>query len=153
MKPSPVDFELARSPSFRVASIAWKGPWNERRIQAQFEKVEKWAKREGLRTGRWIFREPGTRRWEASIEVKGTGRGSGPVRIHTLRAATVARAVFDPAAVAPRVIYHGLSDWLRWRKREKAIRAVVSTREVYAGNPWRDPAAWARTEIQFLVRK
>ncbi|MGB6500722.1 MAG: GyrI-like domain-containing protein [Thermoplasmata archaeon] len=153
MKPSPVDFGYARAPAVKVASIAWSGPWNERRIQTEFEKVAAWAKRNGVRTGRWIFREPGTRRWEASIEVRGSARGSGPVKVKTLRACAVARIEFDPNAVSPRVIYHGMSDWLRWQKREKKIRAVLSTREVYGGNPWRDAAVWARTEVQFLVRK
>jgi effector-binding domain-containing protein len=153
VKPRTIDFEFARAPAYRVASIAWTGPWNEKRIQAQFERVEAWAKRAGLRTGRWIFREPGSRRWEASVEVKGAARSAAPVRIKTLPAARVARVVFDPDVVSPRVVYHGLSDWLRWRKREKEIRSVVSTREVYAGNPWREAKAWARTEVQFVVRK
>ena len=153
MKQRTIDFELARAPSYRVAAIAWKGPWNERQIQARFEQVERWARQHSLRTGRWIFREPGERRWEVAIEVRGSARGSAGIRMKTLRAAAVARVVFDPDTVAPRVIYHGLTDWLRWRKRAKELRSVVSTREVYAGNPWRDPAVWARTEIQFLVRK
>jgi effector-binding domain-containing protein len=153
VKPTFVDFGYARASAAKVAAIGWSGPWNERRIRAEFEKVAAWTKRNGIRTGRWIFREPGPRRWEVSIEIKGSARGSGPVRIKTLRASTVARVEFDPNTVSPRVIYHGLSDWLRWQKKEKKIRGVVSTREVYGGNPWRDPSVWARTEVQFLVRK
>jgi len=148
-----IDFGWAKNPKLRVASIAWKGPWSDAKIRAQFEKVERWAKGQGLRTGRWIFQEPGERRWEVSIEVKGSARGAGPIRIKTLRPATVARVVFDPDIVSPQVIYHGLSDWLRWRRKEHEIRSVGSYREVYLGNPWRDAKAWARTEVQFLVRK
>jgi len=148
-----VDFGWGRTPKLRVASVAWKGPWKEAKIRSQFEKVERWVKARKLRTGRWIFQEPGARRWEVAIEVKGAARGSGPVRIKTLKAATVARVVFDPNVVSPRVIYHGLSDWLRWRRKEHEIRSVRSSREVYLGNPWRDAKAWARTEVQFLVRK
>ena len=74
-----VDFGWAKNPKLRVASIAWKGPWSDAKIRAQFEKVERWAKAQGLRTGRWIFQEPGNRRWEAAIEVKGSARGAGPV--------------------------------------------------------------------------
>lgn len=148
-----VDFGYGRSPALRIASIAWKGSWSETKIRAQFERVEKWAKSRGLRTGRWIFREPGPRRWEVAIEVRGKARGTGPIRTKTLRASTVARVVFDPDAVSPRVIYHGLADWLRWQRREKQVRTVLSSREVYAGNPWKEPKVWARTEIQFVVRK
>ncbi|HTP55372.1 MAG TPA: hypothetical protein VML53_01735 [Thermoplasmata archaeon] len=153
MPKKTVDFEFAKAPRYRVAAIAWSGPWNERKIRAQFERVAAWAKGQKLRTGRWIFREPGTRRWEVSIELLGRARGSSPVRLKTLPATPVARVVFDPDVVSPRVVYHGLSDWLRWRKREKQIRSVVSTRELYPGNPWTDPSAWARTEVQFVVRK
>jgi hypothetical protein len=149
----PVDFEYARSPAVRIASIAWSGPWNEKRIQSQFEKIAAWAKRRGARTGRWIFREPGTRRWEVGIELKGPARPTGGIRLKTLRAASVARVTFDPDTVSPRVVYHGLNDWLKWQKKEKKIRAVVSSREVYAGNPWREPKVWSRTEIQYVVRK
>jgi effector-binding domain-containing protein len=148
-----VDFAWAKVPSLRVATIAWKGPWNERKIRSQFERVERWAKAEGIRTGRWVFREPGDRRWEAGIELKGRGRGRGAVRTKTLPAATVARVVFDPEVVSPRVVYHGLSDWLRWRRKEKEIRSVLSSREIYSGNPWTDRKVWSRTEVQFLVRK
>ena len=41
----------------------------------------------------------------------------------------------------------------RWRRKDKEIRRVLSSREVYSGNPWTDPKAWAKTEVQFLVRK
>jgi effector-binding domain-containing protein len=148
-----VDFAWGKSPQLRVATIAWEGPWNEKKIRAQFERVAKWAKAEGVRTGRWVFREPGERRWEAGIEVKGKVRGSGPVHTKTLPAATVARVVFNPEEVSPRVVYHGLNDWLRWRRKAKEIRSVVSSRELYSGNPWTDPKAWSRTEVQFVVRK
>ncbi len=148
-----IDFGWAKVPKLRVAAIAWKGPWKETTIRAQFEKVDRWAKSQGLRTGRWIFREPGERRWEVAIELRGPAKSSGPVRVRTLPAATVARVQFDPDEVSPRVVYHGLSDWLRWRRKEHEIRSVVSTREVYLGNPWRDAKVWARTEVQFVVRK
>ena len=148
-----VDFAWGKVPSLKVASIAWTGPWNERTIRANFERLERWAKARRLRTGRWIFREPGERRWEVALELRGQARGGDGVRIQTLPAATVARVVFDPEEVSPRLVYHGLSDWLRWRRREKEIRSVVSSREVYSGNPWTDRRAWARTEVQFIVRK
>jgi DNA gyrase inhibitor GyrI len=148
-----VDFRLKRAPSYRVASIAWKGPWNERRIRDQFGRVESWAKRSGLRTGKWFFREPGSRRWEVSIEVRGAAHSDGPIRVRTFPAATVASVVFDPDQISPSVVYHGVTDWLRWRKKDKTIRSVGAYREVYDGDPWRKRAAWSRTDIQVVVRK
>ena len=148
-----VDFVLKKAPSLRIAAIRWTGPYSDREIRKHFEQVEKWAKDRGLTTGRWVFREPGSRTWDTGIEVRGVARSQGRVKIRTLPAATVGSVLFDPGVVEPRVIYHGLSDWLRWRRKEKAIRAVVSYREVYPGNPWRDPRAWSRTEVQFVVRK
>jgi hypothetical protein len=151
--PKPVDFEFARAPSYRVVALAWTGPWNDRKIRSQFERLAAWARAHRLRTGRWFMREPGNRKWEVAIEVGGRARGDGTVRAKTYRAAPVARCVFDPERVSPRVVYHGLTDWLRWRRREKKFRAVVGSREVYTGNPWTDARAWARTEVQFLLRR
>jgi effector-binding domain-containing protein len=148
-----VDFKFKHAPSYRVASISWKGPWNERRIRAQFEAVTKWARSSGLKTGRWIFREPGNRVWEVSVEVRGNAHSEGSIRIRTLPAATVASVVFDPDVVSPAVVYHGLTDWLRWRKKDKTIRAVGDYREVYTGDPWRDATACAHTDVQIVVRK
>jgi effector-binding domain-containing protein len=148
-----VDFSFAKAPELRVASIAWTGPWNEQRIRSQFRRIEAWAKARGVRTGRWIFSEPGDRRWIAAIEIRGRAKSEAPIRLRTLPAAQVARVVFDPDVVSPRVIYHGLSDWLRWRRKDREIRSVVSSRELYSADPWRSAAAWKRTEVQFVVRR
>src|SRR5271170_1253687 len=123
-----VDFKIKRTPSYRVATLSWKGPWNERRIRAQFDRISTWARRSGLRTGKWIFREPGSRAWEVAIEVRGVAPAEGSIRIRTMPAATVASVVFDPNVVSPAVVYHGVTDWLRWRKRDKTIRSVVTYR-------------------------
>lgn len=148
-----VDFEMKKAPSLRVASIRWTGKYDEVAIRSRFEEVEKWAREHGVRTGRWVFREPDSRTWDTGIEVRGKARSEGRVKVRTLPAATVASVQFDPDVVSPRVVYHGLSDWLRWRRKEKAIRTVVSTREIYEGNPWKDKRAWSGTEVQFVVRK
>lgn len=147
-----VDFVLKKTPKLRVAAIRWTGPYRESEIRKHFEEVAAWAKGRGLRTGRWVFREPGSRQWDVSIEVRGTVRSEGRVKVRTLPAGTVASVVFDPNVVSPRVIYHGLADWLRWQRKERKIRSVVSSREVYEGNPWKKARAWSRTEIQFIVR-
>ena len=148
-----VDFAFKKTPAYHVAYVAWRGPWSDARIRGEFGTLARWAKDHGVRTGRWFFREPGTRRWEVAIEVKGRGvHAHPPVRLKTYPASRVASVVFDPEALSPAVVYHGLMDWLRWRRKDGKIRAVGSTREVYEGNPWTDRKAWSRTDIQFLVR-
>jgi len=147
-----VDFALKRSPGFRVASIVRVGPWKEDNLRTEFGELVRWARRRGLRTGRWIFFERGRSRWEACLEIKGTAEPEGRIRLKTLPPATVARIVFDPDQTSSRVVYHALSDWTRWRKKDGTIRSVLSVREVYTGDPWRDKKAWAHCEVQFLVR-
>ena len=148
-----VDFELRRAPSYRVAAIGRVGPWKEDNLRAEFRTLVAWAKKEGVRTGRWIFAHRIDDRWEACLEVRGRAKPAGRIRLKTLPATYVARCVFDPDAVADRVIYHGLSDWTRWRRRDQEIRSVGGSREVYSGDPWTDARAWAHCEVQFLVRK
>jgi effector-binding domain-containing protein len=148
-----VDFGFKKAPRFRIATVSWKGPWNEKKIRSNFEKVAAWAKRRKLPTGKWVFMEPGERKWTVGIEVRGRAHGDGAVRMRTLPAATVAAVAFDPEKLSPRVVYHGLNDWLRWRKKDGEIKKVLSSREVYGANPWTDAKAWARTEVQFVVRK
>jgi len=148
-----VEFSFTRSPSFRVACVTQSGPWKEAKLRAGFREIRAWAQKNGVRTGRWILQEGRGKGWIVGIEVKGEAKSQGRVRIRTLPAATVAHSVFDPDVVAPHVIYHGLSDWLRWRRKEGKIRRVLSSREVYSGDPWSDPKAWAHTEVQFVVRK
>jgi hypothetical protein len=149
-----VDFRFRQAPTYRVASVTWKGPWNERRIRGEFEKLARELAQRKVRTGKWIFMEQADeRQWTACIEVKGPAkRDGGGARMRTLRASKVASVVFDPDAVSARLVYHGLNDWLRWRRKEGEIRSVGSAREVYDGNPWTNRAAWARTEVQFVVR-
>lgn len=148
-----VGFDFKKSPALRIAYVTWKGPWNEKKIRSQFGRVLKWAKLHGYRTGRWVFREPGDRKWEVGIEVRGGSvHGHPPIRVKTLPPTRVAFSVFDPEVVEPYVIYHGLVDWLHWRKKEHKIRSVGSYREVYPGDPWTERASWSKTEVQFLVR-
>jgi hypothetical protein len=65
----------------------------------------------------------------------------------------VASVVYDPKVIEPRVVYHGLTDWLRWRRKEGEIRSVGDYREVYTADPWTDAKAYAHTEVQIVVRK
>jgi effector-binding domain-containing protein len=147
-----VDFGFKRAPASKVATVSWKGPWKDARIRSEFEKLEKWAKAKGFKTGTWIFSGSGEGSFRVAIEVKGKGRGSDNVHITTFPAARVATIVFNPDELSPRVAYHGMTDWLRWRRKEKEIKGTGAYREVYTGNPWKDKKASAHTEIQVIVR-
>ncbi len=149
----PVDFVLKRAPAYRVAALRWKGPWSDAKIHRQFQAVTTWARKKGLRTGKWIFREPAERTWEVAVEVRGRARGDRTVRLKTYPASSVASVVYDPNVIASPLVWHGLSDWLKWRRRDKTIRSVGDYREVYDGDPWKDRRAYARTEVQFVVRR
>ena len=151
-----VDFALKRAPKYRVASVRFVGPYQESRIRSEWENLAKWAKARGLRTGKWFFSEDGAGpryKFEVAIEVRGAARGDKKVRMRTFPASPIAPVTFNPEQISARVIYHGLSDWLRWRKKDKSIKRARSWREVYDGNPWSDPKAWSRAEIQVLVTK
>jgi DNA gyrase inhibitor GyrI len=148
-----IEFSFRNCPSFRVACVTQTGAWKEARLRAGFRDLTSWAKKNGVRTGRWIIQEGTGNRWIVALEVKGKARSQGRVRVRTFPSATVASVVFDPEIVAPHVIYHGLADWLRWRRKEGKIKRVLSSREVYSGDPWTDPKAWAHAEVQFVVRK
>lgn len=148
-----VDFELRRAPSFRVGYLTRIGPWKEENLRSEFRELTGWAARQGLRTGRWIFYHKGDDRWEACLEIRGKAKPAGRIRLKTLPATYVARCVFDPDALADRVVYHGLNDWIRSKRRSREISSSAGSREVYHGDPWSDARAWARCEVQFLVRK
>jgi DNA gyrase inhibitor GyrI len=148
-----VDFKLKRAPSYRVVCLQRKGPWKEGNLRAEFRTLQAWAKKNRLKTGRWIFYELGSSTWEACLEIRGTATPEGRLQLKTIPAATVASVVFDPELVSPRVVYHGLIDWLRWRRKERAIKRVRESREVYDGNPWTNRRAWARADVQFIVEK
>lgn len=148
-----IDFAFGKAPARRLAYTRWTGPWSEKRIRSEFEKLERAIRAAGGTTGAWIFREPGERKWEVAIELRGRPREGHGLRLRSVRPTSIAHVQFDPDVLSPRVVYHGLSDWLRWRKREKEIRSAGTSQEVYSGNPWRDRRAWAKTDIQVAVRR
>ena len=147
-----VDFELKRERAYKVAAITRVGPWKEENLRSEFRELTRWAKKEGVRTGKWIFRHSDDNRWEACLEIKGKAKAVGRIRLKTLPAVRVARVVFDPDEIADRVIYHGLSDWTRWRRKCGEIKGVQGSREVYSGDPWTDRQAWKHCDVQFVVR-
>ncbi len=158
-----VDFVMRKAPAYVLATRTLTGSWpGDKKLRSEFEKLEEWAKQKGLRTGKWVFRELGDMdapaermKFELGVEVVGKGRprGSRGVSIRTLPASTVASVTFDPDKVAARLVYHGLTDWLRWREKEKEYKVTGFPREVYSGNPWRSTRAWKSTQVQFPVKK
>ncbi len=148
-----VDFAIKRSPAYRVARVRWKGPWSDAKVRQKFGQVVAWARRQKIRTGKWIFREPGEGVYEVAIEVRGRARSDGSVRVRTYAAGSVASVVFDPDVVSPRVVYHGLNDWLRWQKKDHTIRSAGMYREVYSDDPWKNAKAYHHTEVQVAVRR
>ena len=130
-----VDFELRKAPSCRVASIARVGPWKEDNLRSEFRELTAWAEKQRVPTGRWIFVHKGDHRWEACLEIKGKAAAAGRIRLKTLPSTYVARCILNPDVIADRIIYHGLSDWTRWRRRYKEIKSVGGSREVYSGDP------------------
>ncbi len=148
-----VDFVFKRAPRFRVACMRHKGRWKKDILRTEFRELVAWAKKNRLRTGKWIFAEHGDRGWEACLEIAGAARPAGRVKVRTLPSATVASVVFNPEEVSPRVVYHGLNDWLRWRRKDGDIKSVGASREVYDGDPWSNARAWANCNVQYVVRK
>jgi len=148
-----IDFVLKSTPSYRVASIVRKGPYVEDNLRPEFRELTRWARKGGVPTAHWIFFERDHDRWEACLEIKGKAQAEGRIRLKTLPATDAASVVFNPDSLASRVVYHGLSEWTKWRKKFGEIKSVTGIREVYSGDPWTDKKAWARCEVQFLVRK
>lgn len=150
-----VDFELERAPGYQIAFLPPSKEYSEKGVRNQFERIARWARDRHYRTGKWLFlylNKPSDDRFQVAIEVKGRVRGDREVRIRRVAASRVGTVTFDPNAIAPRVVFFGITDWLRWERSQKKIRALGSYREVYNGNPWRDPKAWSQTTLQVLVR-
>jgi effector-binding domain-containing protein len=148
-----VDFSFKRSPKYRVAFLRGRVPWTERSLRAAFRELQAWAKQHQVRTGKWIIASPSNTYWEACLEIKGEARGSGRIHIKVLPATSVATITFDPGVVSPRVIYHGLMDWLKWRRKAHEIKSTGLTREIYPSDPWSDPKAWSRATVEYVVRR
>ena len=52
-----VDFAIKKTPRYRVVSVRFVGPFNEKRIRTEWERLAKWAKTKRLSTGKWFFSE------------------------------------------------------------------------------------------------
>lgn len=158
-----VDFMIRNAPECILATRTLRGSWpGDKALRSEFEKLLTWAKEKGIRTGKWFFREfgddktpPAKWRWEVGVEVRSRGRmrGGKGVSMTTLPSSTVATVTFDPDKISPRVIYHGLADWLREREKAGEYKEAGPYREVYLGNPWSSKRAWAHTQVQVPVKK
>jgi DNA gyrase inhibitor GyrI len=153
-----VDIVVKRTPSYTVASLARVGPWKNNVWRPEIRQLEKWARKKKLLTGKYLLyessgRSTNRRRWEACIEIKGQAQPKGRIRIKKIPAETVASVTFNPDRISPRLVYHGLNDWLKWRIRDGTFKAIGSGREVYSGNPWTNARAWAKTDVQIIVKR
>ena len=50
-----VDFAIKTTPKYQVVSVRFVGPFNQRRIRSEWERLAKWAKTKRLNTGKWFF--------------------------------------------------------------------------------------------------
>lgn len=158
-----VDFKIKKFSGCRVASITYVGPYREGgdMMRDEFNQIVKWARKKGVRTGRWFFADlagPGVpdkiRRWEAAIELKGAkAEAQGGIRFREFPGQLVASVTFDPEKVSPRVIYYGLEGWLEQRRKDREYKSAGPPREIYTGDPWKSARAWANVEVQVPVRK
>ncbi|HKV90029.1 MAG TPA: hypothetical protein VJQ43_02400 [Thermoplasmata archaeon] len=148
-----VDFEFGKAPKYTLATIVAKGKWTENMGRPELKKLMDWAAENRVKTGKVVFRWRADETLEVGLEIRGKAKTGDGIRRRTLPATSVARVTFDPDAVSPRVVYHGLSDWLRWRKKDKEVKSVGSGREIYRGDPWTNKAAWKNTSVEFAVRR
>jgi hypothetical protein len=147
-----VEFAKGKAAGFRAVTATWKGPWKEARVRKEFEQLAKWASAHGVRTGRWYFGGRSENAWRVAIEVKGKVRGADGVHVKEFPATEVVRVKFDPDEVSPMVVYHGLNDYLRARRKDKSIKSVGWYREVYEANPWSNAKAWSNLTVEATVR-
>src|SRR5438132_13455318 len=159
-----VDFKIKKFSGCRVASVTYVGPYRDGgdMMREEFNQIVKWAKKKGVRTGRWFFftdlngpEVPDKKRkWEAAIEVKGAkAEAQGGIRFREFPDQLVASVTFDPEKVSPRVIYYGLEGWLEGGEKRREYKSAGPAREVYTGDPWRSARAWANVEGQSPVKR
>jgi effector-binding domain-containing protein len=103
----------------------------------------------------YFIDEPGGRRpmnklrSEACLQIKGRAKSEGKIVVKKLPRHKVASVTFNPDKISPRLVYSGIYGWLRYA----GFKDNVQGREVYIGNPWRNPRAWANTEVQVPVKR
>src|SRR2546421_7452238 len=141
-----VDFKIKKFSGCRVASVTYVGPYREGgdMMREEFNHIVKWARKKGVRTGRWFFADldgsevpDKKRRWEAAVEVKGAkARAQGGIRFREFPDQLVASVTFDPEKVSPRVIYYCLVGWLEGGV-DREGKSAGPAREDYTCHPLR----------------
>ena len=153
-----VDIKVKRVPSYTVASMMRIGPFRRNMLRAEFNQLVNWAKKKGIRSGKWILYfldEPGEARpanklrSEACLQIRGKAKSEGRIKVKKLPAQKVASVTFDPDEVSPGLVYSGIYGWLRFA----GYKDVGLSRELYDGNPWTNARAWAKAEVQVPVKK
>ena len=153
-----VEFKVKISPSYKVAHILHIGPYtNQNMWRSEFNQLVKWAKKRKLRTGKWIMyfldkwseKSEKQRRSFACIEIKGNTKPEGKIQIMKIPRQKVVSVFFDPDEVSADVVYYGLEAWLQYCPYKQAARS----RELYDGNPWTSPRAWANCEVQVPLKR
>ena len=152
------DLRVKRAPSYRVASMMRVGPYAGNMLRSEFSQLVKWAEKKKLRTGKWIMffiDEPGGRRpanklrSEACLQIRGRAVSEGKIRVKKLPRQKVVAVSFNPNTVSPRLVYSGIYGWLKFA----GLKDAGLSREVYEGNPWTNPRAWANAEVQVPVKR
>src|SRR5712692_9166969 len=129
-----VDFKIKKFSGCRTASVTYVGPYRDGgdMMRDEFSQIVKWARKEGVRTGRWFFADldgpevpDKKRRWEAAVEVKrAKAEAQGGIRFRDFPNQLVASVTFDSEKVSPRVIYYGLEGWLDQRRKDREYKSA-----------------------------
>ena len=153
-----VDFKIKVAPSYRVGYIIRYGPYGGQNTwRSEFTQLEKWAKKNRLRTGKWMMyfidkwgeKPPKKRRSIAALEIRGKAKSQGKIQIMKIPKHRVVSVVFDPDLISEDLVYHGLEGWLEC----ESYTQVARSREVYNGSPWTNPRAWANCEVQVPIKR
>jgi len=158
-----VDIVVKRERSYSVIGKGKVGPYlGENNLHPEFRELVGWARKNKVRTGKWLFFEldgpeipSSERHWEACLEVEGRlkTKPEGNISFKTIPAQLVASVTFDPDQFSSRLVYHGLECWLEWRTKYRELKEAGPTREIYAGDPWSNQKAWANAEVQVPVAR
>lgn len=154
-----VEFKVKTAPSYKVAYILHIGPYahSHDMWRPEINQLEKWTQKRKLRTGKrimffldkWSKKTEKRRRSVACIEIKGKAKPEGKIKMMKIPKQKVVSVMFDPDQVSADVVYYGLEAWLEYCPYKQAARS----RELYNGNPWTNPRAWANCEIQVPLKR
>jgi effector-binding domain-containing protein len=153
-----VDFKVKVAPSYKVGYVIRYGGYDGANTwRAEIAQLERWAKKNKLRAGKrimyfidkWGEKPQKKRRSVAALEIKGKTKPEGKIQIMTIPRQRVVSVVFDPDSVSADLVYLGLEGWLE----SGTYKQTGRSREVYRGNPWTNPQAWANCEVQVPIKR